>query len=259
VIPMVIGLLAICAAMVVSVAGLAVVQRLVSSELRKQHNEVAGFIYAVVGIVYAVLLALVVIAVWEDYEAARDTTDREANELAEIFWLAHLYPEPEGRRIQELARSYARVVVEEEWPLMADGRSSPRAWALVDEMRAALGEFEPRTQAGQVLYQEGLNRIHDLADARRMRLVEADEGIPAILWVVLGVGGMVTVGFTYLFGLENTWAHGLIVAGLAGLIALVLFTIGALDYPFSGGARIGTGAFELIVERFETSKLSDLR
>jgi hypothetical protein len=151
------------------------------------------------------------------------------------------------------------VVVEEEWPLMADGRSSPRAWALVDEMRAALGEFEPRTQAGQVLYQEGLNRIHDLADARRMRLVEAEEGIPAILWVVLGVGGMVTVGFTYLFGLENTWAHGLIVAGLAGLIALVLFTIGALDYPFSGGARIGTGAFELIVERFETSKLSDLR
>ena len=39
-------LLAVCAAMVVSVVGLAVVQRLVSSELRKHHNDVAGFIYA---------------------------------------------------------------------------------------------------------------------------------------------------------------------------------------------------------------------
>ena len=57
-------LLAVCAAMFVSVVGLAVVQRLVSSELRKQHNDVAGFIYAVVGIVYAVLLGLVVVAVW---------------------------------------------------------------------------------------------------------------------------------------------------------------------------------------------------
>ena len=253
------GFVAVCAAMLVSVVGLALVQRLVSSELRKQHNDVAGFIYAVIGIVYAVMLALVVVAVWEDYEAARDTTDREANELAEIFWLAHQFPEPRQRQIQELTRSYARVVVEEEWPLMAEGRSSPRAWALLDEMRAVIEGFEPRTKAGQVLYQEGLTQIHDLANARRMRLVEANEGIPAILWVVLGIGGIVTVGFTYLFGLENTQVHRLMVAALAGLITLVLLTIGALDYPFSGGARIGTGAFELVLNRFETSKLSDLR
>jgi len=48
------------------------------------------------------------------------------------------------------------------------------------------------------------------------------------------------------------------VAALARLITLVLFTIGELDYPFSGGARIGTGAFKLILERMETSQLSDL-
>jgi hypothetical protein len=48
------------------------------------------------------------------------------------------------------------------------------------------------------------------------------------------------------------------VAALAVVIALVLFTIGSLDYPFSGGARVGTGAFELILDRFKTSKLSDL-
>jgi hypothetical protein len=41
------------------------------------------------------------------------------------------------------------------------------------------------------------------------------------------------------------------------VIGLVLFTIGALEYPFSGGARIGTGAFDLILERFETSELSN--
>jgi hypothetical protein len=40
---------------------------------RQGHNDVAGFIYAVVGVIYAVLLALMVIAVWEDYEKARDT------------------------------------------------------------------------------------------------------------------------------------------------------------------------------------------
>ena len=86
----------------------------------------------------------------------------------------------------------------------------------------------------------------------------AEEGLPGVLWAVLVFGGVVVIGFTYLFGLQNTWAHRVMVAALTAVITLVLFTIGAMEYPFAGGARIDTGAFELILERFETSKLSDL-
>lgn len=49
------------------------------------------------------------------------------------------------------------------------------------------------------------------------------------------------------------------VVTLAAVIGLVLFTIGAMEHPFSSGARIGTEAFDLILERFEASKLSNLR
>src|SRR3712207_7278991 len=115
------GVLIVGGACLAAVAGLALVQRLVPSAIRKEHNDVAGFIYAVLGVIYAVLLALVVIAVWEEFGRARVTVEGEANALAEIFWLAHHLPEPEGRHLQELARSYAEEVVEEEWPLMAQG------------------------------------------------------------------------------------------------------------------------------------------
>jgi hypothetical protein len=69
---------------------------------------------------------------------------------------------------------------------------------------------------------------------------------------------MVVVGFTYLFGMENTGTHALMVASLAGVIALALFTIGALEHPFSDGARVSPDAFELVLDRLKTSKLSDL-
>jgi hypothetical protein len=92
-----------------------------------------------------------------------------------------------------------------------------------------------------------------------MHLVAAEEGVPGILWSVLVVGGIAAVGFTYLFGLESTWAHRLMVVTLAAVIGLVLFTVGALEYPFSGAARIGPGTFHLILERFDTSKLSNTR
>jgi hypothetical protein len=35
--------------------------------------------------------------------------------------------------------------------------------------------------------------------------------------------------------------------------------VGAIEHPFSSGARISTEAFDLVLERFETSKLSNLQ
>jgi hypothetical protein len=142
--------------------------------------------------------------------------------------------------------------------LMTQVEETPAGWTLIDEIRASLQEVEPQTQADEQLYAEGLDQVQRLADARRVRLVAAEEGIPGVLWSVLIFGGVAAVGFSYLFGLENTWAHRLMVVTLASVIGLVLFTIGVLEHPLSGGARIGTGAFELILERFQTSELSEL-
>src|SRR5215216_3706227 len=231
------GLLLICLAMLLAVGGLVLVQRLMPTRRRLPHNDVAGFIYAVLGVAYAVLLGLVVVAVWEEWNSANAAVDQEAGEVAEIFWLAHRLPQPEDRRLQEFARSYAQVVVNEEWPLMAQGKVSPKAWAILDEIRDDIQRMNPTTDTQQVLYEQGL---------------------PAILWVVLIIGGIEVVGFTYLFGLESTTVHVLMVAALTFIIALVLFTVAALDYPFKGDVHIGPDAFEQVLGRFESSKLSDL-
>jgi hypothetical protein len=247
--------------------GFELVHRLVPATRRQQHNDVAGFIYAALGVIYAVLLALVVIAVWEEYGAASETVEQEANAAAEIFWLGNRLPEPRGTHVQELARSYAEEVVHREWPLMEQGkiplmtetRGTPSGWTIIDDIRQNIQGFEARTKSEEQLYAEGLDQVDALSDARRMRLVASEEGVPGVLWSVLIFGGVAAVSFTYLFGLESTWAHRLMVATLAAVIGLVLFTVGAMEYPFSGGARIGTGAFELILERFETSELSNTR
>ena len=139
------------------------------------------------------------------------------------------------------------------------GGSSPEAWALMDEMRLGMQNLEGDARSDQVLFERGLERIDAQADARRERMVEAEEGIPAVLWAVLVLGGTITVGFTYLFGLESTWSHRLMVAAVAGLIALVLFTVGSLEYPFAGGTRVGPEAFELVLGRFEASDLGNPR
>jgi hypothetical protein len=257
------GLLIVAVAVVVAVGGLVLVQRLVPTERRKQHNDVAGFIYAVLGVAYAVLLGLMLIAVWEKWNAADTLTTDEANELAGIFYWAHALPQPEGRHVQELVRSYDRVVIEEEWPLMAQGRSSPQAWATLDELRGTILGLNPPKGAkqmgyDQMRYDEMSEQLHDLGNARRERLLAAEQGLPPILWVVLILGGVITVGFTYLFGLENSLVHLIMVGSLALVISMSLFTVAALDYPFRGDIHIHPTAYENDLERFRESKLSDL-
>jgi len=257
------GLFLVALAILIAVGGLAFVQHLYATDRRKQHNDVAGFVYAVLGVAYAVLLGLVLVAVWGKWDAAETTTADEANELAGIFWFAHSLPQPEGRHVQELVRSYERVVLEQEWPLMAQGRSSPKAWDTLDELRGPILGLQPPAEAkrsgyDQMRYEEMLVQLHDLGNARRERLLAAEQGLPPILWVVLILGGVVTVGFTYLFGLENTLVHLLMVAALALIISMSLFTVAALDYPFKGDIRIHPSSYENDLERFGESKLSDL-
>ena len=261
------GVLVVGGVCLLALIGFELVHRLVPADSRQRHNDVAGFIYAALGVIYAVLLALVVIAVWEEYQGASETVEQEANASADIYWLADQLPEERGTHVQELVRSYAEEVVHREWPLLEEGRAplmtqeegTTAGWSLIDDIRHNIQGFEARTKSEEQLYAEGLDQVDALYDARRMRLVASEEGVPGVLWAVLIFGGIAVVGFTYLFGLESTWAHRLMVATLAAVIGLVLFTVGAMEYPFSGGARIGPGAFELILERFETSKLSTSR
>jgi hypothetical protein len=192
------------------------VHRLVPSLWRQRHNDVAGFIYAALGMIYAVLLALLVIAVWGEYQAADETVEQEANAAAEIFWLGNrLRGEPAGFRANLKGR------------------------------RTALRE---RTRPDR-----------EPCRCQEDTTCRVGRGRARVLWPVLVFGGIATVGFTYLFGLESTWSHRLMVLTLAAAIGLVLCTVGALGHPFAGGARIGTGAFDLILERFDTSKLNDLK
>ena len=68
-----------------------------------------------------------------------------------------------------------------------------------------------------------------------------------MVWVVLIVGGVLTVGFTYLFGMESVRPHAVAVAGLTILISLILHAIGVLDYLFNSAVRVEPDAFEHVL------------
>ena len=78
------GFLLVVALVAFAVAGMLVTRRRLGLEVLKLNNEVAGFIYAVIGVLYAVVLGFTAIMVWERFDTAQAGVDQEANALADL-------------------------------------------------------------------------------------------------------------------------------------------------------------------------------
>jgi hypothetical protein len=242
------GVLVVGGSVALAVAGLVLTNRLTPSlELRESHNAATGTIYAAFYVVYGVSLGFSLLLVWQQFQFARQTVEQEALATERIYRLVERFPDPGRERVQNLDVSYVRTVTDEEWPLMGRGETSSKATRLADELGQAVRDLNPRSEAQNALYSEMLARLDDLRESRALRLLEVRQGLPSIMWFVLILGGMLNVAFTYLFGLRSLLLHALAVAGLAAMLALVLFTIGVLDYPFNSSVRVGPDAFELVL------------
>jgi hypothetical protein len=88
------------------------------------------------------------------------------------------------------------------------------------------------------LYAESLHCLNNLAQYRRLRIFAGNNTVPRVIWLVLLVGGLMTVLYTYFFGMQNIKAQYLITASLTVTITLILFLIYVLDHPFTGTSRV---------------------
>lgn len=209
---------------------------------------------------YGITLAFSLYLGNQDLSAARQTVEREAGSLEVLFEIAGQLPKPEGARIQELSESYARVVVEEEWLLMAeraDSQGSPQATMLIDELQRSVMDFEPDSSAEQTLYSQGITLASDIEEEREVRLLHSSQDSHAMLWYVLVAGGVITVLHSLFFGTKVVWLQGLSVAALATVVVLILTATYQIQAPFAGTVRVGPEAFEEVLDDMQRRRLED--
>jgi Protein of unknown function (DUF4239) len=233
--------------MAVSMAGFLAVDWKYAAEKRARHNDVAGFIYAVVGPLYAILLAFVVFVVWGHFEDAKTGAATEANEAAGIWRQAAAMDSVNGPKLRELTITYVEDVVRDDWPLLGKYELSPKADQDAANLYNAILALPVDNAKEQALYSELVSEVHNLLNERRIRLLRTQETLHPVLWVVLLGGGVVTIAYAYIFGIESKRTHLLLIAVLAGTVASMLCMIKLIDGPFQGTVTVQPEAFEAIL------------
>ena len=228
--------------------GPAIVRHYVPLERLRTNNEVAGFKFATVGVIYAVLLAFAVIVVWEKFNHAEENVAKEAGSAATIFRLSKGIDPEHGAAIRQATRAYLSAAIRDDWPAMEQGKAGAATTEAMGKIYDAVLKFHTLGADEGLVIAEILRHVDNLSEARRERLVAASGTVPSIIWMVLFVGAFVTVAFTFFFGAANLHAQSLMSGALALLVFGGLMTIIVIDHPFAGSVKVSPEALAAVVE-----------
>lgn len=243
----VVGFLVMLVTSAVAVGGMLIVRRIVGVEKLKSFNEVAGNSFQVVGTFYAVLLGLIVVDAMTDMSDLRNTIEQEANAVADVYILSRGLPEPQQAKVRELTSGYVETVIEDEWPAMKQGKVSTKAIVQVNELWNTIIDFKPTADDQKDIRQMCLDRVSELGDSRRSRLITSSHGVSTELWTVLIIGGILTLGFSYFLGLSSLIGQALMTVVIASTLALNVYLVFLFGYPLSGAYCVEPEGF--IVDR----------
>ena len=233
-----------------SLGGLFLVRWVLPHKVVMPHHDVTAAIFAITGTIYAVLLAFAVVIVWQSFTDTQTTVTQEANAVADLDRISRGFPVVLRRQVHDDALTYAHVVIIREWPLMANGGSSPEANAALIELWHAYTDMHGLQQSSP-LYGQSLSELNDITDDRRVRLLSSQSRVPTVMWAMLVLGGVVVVLFSFLFAVRSLWLHAVMTVMLSGMIALSLLLIYVLNGPFAGVVKVQPTALVSTVDNME--------
>src|SRR5881227_1656609 len=224
----------------IALAGLYLVRRRYSAEVLKENHEVAAIIFNAFGLFYGVMVAFVVFVTWSGYDEATKNLQLEASEALDIFHSAGAFPEPTNKVLQQGLKDYVASVYNDEIQRLAQGQISLLSGGAHSKLAMLFHQVDAQAIPNRELYAETLHCLNNLAEYRRLRIFAGNDTVPSVIWLVLLVGSLFTISYTYLFGMKNIKAQYLITATLTVTISQILFLIYVLDHPFTGANKIST-------------------
>jgi hypothetical protein len=235
----------VAAGIIASGLVLLVVTLVVHEETRHLHNEFTLFTVTNIAVFYAVLLAFIAIAAWEDLEKAINTVATEAV-LAESLYLDVQGLDDKGAvsTLQTELHDYLKTIIDREWPDQQAGHASEAAEPDLRKIRITLAKLKPQTSGDAIVMQEMLKGLNELFHSYHERQEAAAGHIPSSVWWVISFLGLLAVGFTAFLGMRNFWVHFLLLAGFTTTIVIVVTLIVQLDYPFRGQISVSAEPFE---------------
>jgi predicted ribosomally synthesized peptide with SipW-like signal peptide len=241
------GLTVVLSSLAFGIGGLFVTRKWVAS-LHSPHsqNDIVSFYFAATGVFYGITLGLLAVGTWATFSDTESKVQQEAGTLGGLYRDISSYPEPARAVLQEDLKKYVREVIDVSWPLQSKGIVPNGGALLMDAFQRQLAAFEPVTEGQKVLHMSAMDTYNRMIEFRRARLQAVSAGLSGTLWLVVVLGGMLTLAASWFFQTGTFSMHFWMTTILSALMGLEMYLIAAMDHPLRGSISVSPQAFELI-------------
>ena len=236
--PLMLFVVCVVVPMLLSFFGLWFSRKIIPSHFLNQSHDVTGPFFSTLGTVYGIFLAFVVSTMWQQFSTTESNLVQEARYLGDLYFAAKAFPQPDQEKIQQLLRDYRDSVVNEEWKSMEKGEANPATARLLEQIGEAYMHYKPSDASETPFLHDSITSLASMAGLRASRIDDSSSGLLPVLWFVLLVGAVITIGFSFLFGAHNFTAQAVMTMLLSGVICLTFFAIVSLDFPFTGATTV---------------------
>jgi hypothetical protein len=233
-----------------SVTGLYLVRRAIPAQTLREDHDVAGFTFGVIGAFYGVVLAFVIVVAWQRFQRAQEKTQSEALALSNMYVLARGFEDPMRSDLIAAVRRYANEVVNTEWSAMAQS-SYEKSSGGEDRLWTVLLTYQPRNSRDQILLEKCVTYMGQLSDARELRFVFYKADLPSVIWIVIYVGCVITIGFSYFFGTRRQRSHAIMCGTFAAMIGLTILAVSELANPYQGSINVSAEPFKFVISTID--------
>jgi hypothetical protein len=246
------GILTVGAFVGFSTLGILVTRPLVRRVTGEPPNDGVDVVVGSVTLFYGLILALIAVAVWEQFTRVDETVTQEAASVRALYRDVESFPEPRRGILTQQLEKYVRDVIDKEWPAQRRGVVPNLGVADLSAFQETLANFEPKTPGQQVMDAEALAQFNKTDELRNARLQGVTAGVPASLWTIILLGAVLTMVTTFFLGLDLV--KQFVMSGfVATIIALIVLMAVIVDHPFLGAYSVGPDAFELMYSSMTSS------
>jgi len=238
------------------------VHRRFSSQDFVAHNEVGGIIIAVTGTLYAVVLGFLTVVVWQHFLEARELVVLESGADIDAWHTAVGLPAAVRQRVRDDMLTYAKIMVDREWPMMRRGALDESAATVAMDAIDVTGTLVPGNMGESNAQTVTLEQLDVMHDARQRRIAINRSGVSWFEWLVLLVGAACVICFCWLFGLRNPRTQLLMTSTVVTVIVSILVLLFELQYPFRSDVGIGPDAWEAAlthIHQMQTGEMMNMR
>ncbi len=210
------------------------------------HNDIVSYYLAAMTVFYGITLGLVAAGTWNTYSGLNAKVDEEAQSVASIYRDVRGYPDSLKNKLQRDLRNYVCNVIHVSWPLQRKGLLPTQSGLYLDTFQTHLMSYNPQTVRDQVIEAEVFKQFNNLVEIRRSRINSTHTGLPAVLWTLVVIGGMICIVVSWFFDVKSLSMHVCMTVLLAGLLGLMIYLIGTMDNPFRGKISVTPAALEML-------------